>query len=286
MNRIRELRKSKGIKLKEVAEAINIAPSQLSFYETEKRQPRDQETWQKLADYFGVPVAYVMGVSDYTIDEKQIKKLADEAIEYILKTDSDKLLKKSATHFKEKNDYSKLVHEYYSKYNDTLEKLGIDGFSFWFENYILEIYQEDVKNNGNFIRFIKNSIPDDVDNYKFYKENVVYIGDTLNNIAKQENIETDADLNKITIFSCEYEKSLNQKLINEVSELLMKLNKDLDALIEKYPDEEPEKSRLVTLLNDEGAFTNIEEGKTIENDLKLPDDFNKAVFDEVINHLS
>lgn len=69
MNKIRELRKSKGVKLKEVAEAINIAPSQLSFYETGKRQPRDQETWQKLADYFGVSVAYVMGLTD----DKSIK---------------------------------------------------------------------------------------------------------------------------------------------------------------------------------------------------------------------
>lgn len=65
MNRIRELRKSKGLKLREVAEAVLISPSQLSFYEMGKRQPRDKETWQKLADYFGVSVAYVMGLSDY-----------------------------------------------------------------------------------------------------------------------------------------------------------------------------------------------------------------------------
>lgn len=284
-NRIAELRKERGLTLKQLGASLEIRDNTLSQYETGKRQPRDQETWQKLADYFGVSVAYLMGVSDYTIDEKQIKKLADEAIEYILKSDSDELLKKSAIHFKEKNDYSKLVYEYYSKYNDTLAKLGIDVFSFWFENYILEIYQEDVKNNENFIRFIKNLFPDDINSYKYYKENTVYIGDTLDNIAKQENIETDTDLKGITVFSYEYEKSVNQKLIDEVSELFRKLYKDLDELIEKYPDEEPEKVKFITLISNQGLYTTIEEGKTIENELNLPEDFNKTFFDEIINYL-
>lgn len=87
MNRIRELRKSKGVKLKEVAEAVNIAPSQLSFYETGKRQPRDKETWQKLANYFGVSVAYLMGLTDdslvkfFIVPEDEIEKEIEKGTE-------------------------------------------------------------------------------------------------------------------------------------------------------------------------------------------------------------
>lgn len=61
MNRLRQTRKLKGITLNEVAEDIGITKQALSYYETEKREPR-KETWIKLADYYCVPVAYLMGL--------------------------------------------------------------------------------------------------------------------------------------------------------------------------------------------------------------------------------
>lgn len=63
MNRLRQTRKLKGITLDEVAEDIGITKQALSYYETEKREPR-KETWVKLADYYCVPVAYLMGLPD------------------------------------------------------------------------------------------------------------------------------------------------------------------------------------------------------------------------------
>ena len=63
MNRLRQTRKLKGITLNEVAEDIGITKQALSYYETEKREPR-KETWVKLADYYCVPVAYLMGLPD------------------------------------------------------------------------------------------------------------------------------------------------------------------------------------------------------------------------------
>lgn len=39
MNRIRELRKEKGISMKILGEAIGVAESTISLYETEKRMP-------------------------------------------------------------------------------------------------------------------------------------------------------------------------------------------------------------------------------------------------------
>ena len=63
MNKLREARKIKGLTLKEVAEDVGIADNTLQKYETEKREPK-KETWVKLADYYCVPVSYLMGLPD------------------------------------------------------------------------------------------------------------------------------------------------------------------------------------------------------------------------------
>ena len=63
MNRLRQVRKSKELTIKEVADEIGFSETRLHQYETEKREPK-KETWIKLADYYDVPVAYLMGLPD------------------------------------------------------------------------------------------------------------------------------------------------------------------------------------------------------------------------------
>lgn len=63
MNRLRILRKNRRLTIKEVAYTVGIAENTLHQYETEKREPR-RETWIKLADYYCVPVSYLMGLPD------------------------------------------------------------------------------------------------------------------------------------------------------------------------------------------------------------------------------
>lgn len=63
MNRLRQVRKSKELTIKEVADEIGFSETRLHQYETEKREPK-KETWIKLADYYCVPVAYLMGLPD------------------------------------------------------------------------------------------------------------------------------------------------------------------------------------------------------------------------------
>lgn len=63
MNRLRQVRKQKGLTIKEVAEDTLISITNLSRYETENVNPR-RETWARLADYYDVPVAYLMGLPD------------------------------------------------------------------------------------------------------------------------------------------------------------------------------------------------------------------------------
>ncbi|ATO53769.1 hypothetical protein LA20531_09280 [Lactobacillus amylovorus DSM 20531] len=63
MNRIKEVRKKKGLSLQQVADAVGVGNNTISRYETGKREPK-LETWNKLAEYFKVPTSYLMGLSD------------------------------------------------------------------------------------------------------------------------------------------------------------------------------------------------------------------------------
>ncbi|ART97557.1 helix-turn-helix domain-containing protein [Lactobacillus gasseri] len=62
MNRIKELRQAKGLSLRDMSEKINMSYITISQYERGKREPK-LETWQKLADFFGVSVPYLQGIS-------------------------------------------------------------------------------------------------------------------------------------------------------------------------------------------------------------------------------
>lgn len=75
-NRIKEIRQEKKLTLKEVSSQLEqnnlkISPDALAKYERGDREPK-LETWQKLADFFGVSVPYLQGVSD--IDDPNFYK--------------------------------------------------------------------------------------------------------------------------------------------------------------------------------------------------------------------
>lgn len=62
-NRIKELRKQQKKTLQQVADGVGASNGTIANYENGKREPK-LETWQKLADYFGVPVGYIQGVTE------------------------------------------------------------------------------------------------------------------------------------------------------------------------------------------------------------------------------
>lgn len=67
-NKIKKLRKQRGITLQQLSEELekngfSISPDVLSKYEREEREPK-LVTWQKLADYFDVNVAYLQGLTN------------------------------------------------------------------------------------------------------------------------------------------------------------------------------------------------------------------------------
>ncbi|ESV53777.1 XRE family transcriptional regulator [Streptococcus agalactiae LMG 14747] len=70
MLRLKELRTKKGISLNKLSKELEkkyglvVSDSQLSFYENEKRRPRDEKIWDDLANYFQVSVSYLLGYSN------------------------------------------------------------------------------------------------------------------------------------------------------------------------------------------------------------------------------
>lgn len=78
MNRLKELRKRRGLTLAELKDKIkdkqgvSFSTSQLSSFENGKRSPRNESAWEAIADYFGVSVPYLLGYDDNDF-EKQIR---------------------------------------------------------------------------------------------------------------------------------------------------------------------------------------------------------------------
>ena len=60
MNRIKEILQEKKLSQKDLAKKLNISQQAISLYEKGDREPK-LETWQKLADFFDVPISYLQG---------------------------------------------------------------------------------------------------------------------------------------------------------------------------------------------------------------------------------
>lgn len=67
--RLKKLRKEKGVTLVQMSADIGIAQSSLSRYENGEREPTKMEQLQKLANYFGVTIPYLQGQSKFKYNE-------------------------------------------------------------------------------------------------------------------------------------------------------------------------------------------------------------------------
>lgn len=71
-NRLKELRKEKKLSLVAIEKQTGIKRSTFSDYENGKTEPK-LATWQKLADFFDVPISYLQGTDNYSA--KELKRL-------------------------------------------------------------------------------------------------------------------------------------------------------------------------------------------------------------------
>lgn len=84
--RLKELRQEKGISLSKLSEIlkekydISVSTSQLMYYEKGESEPRNKQVWEKLADYFGVSEAYLLGYSSVKTEADLKVAVLDETL--------------------------------------------------------------------------------------------------------------------------------------------------------------------------------------------------------------
>jgi transcriptional regulator with XRE-family HTH domain len=62
-DRLKEIRKTRNLTQKQVAEGIGISENQYQFYEYDKREPTIS-SFERLCTYFNVSADYLLGLSD------------------------------------------------------------------------------------------------------------------------------------------------------------------------------------------------------------------------------
>lgn len=63
-NRIREVRKERGLSQKELAQKMGVSQQTIANYENGKRKKIKVETWAELANIFNVSVGYLQGIDE------------------------------------------------------------------------------------------------------------------------------------------------------------------------------------------------------------------------------
>lgn len=66
-DKLKELRKKRGLTQIQLAEILNISKSAIANYENGSRKPKDNLLWKKIASYFNVTVDYLMDIPDIPI---------------------------------------------------------------------------------------------------------------------------------------------------------------------------------------------------------------------------
>lgn len=254
LNRLKELRKEKGVSLKEVANSVGLAESQLSYYENGKREPRDKETWEKLANYFNVSVGYLMGVSNQRVNEEKALEVAREVYQsYLWDNNLDEDIRNAVEYFNTDDLDSTLqqaIQSYFTvpavKENEDWQSLEATYFLHdWLEGYLVDRYRKEVETNQNLITNTYYGIPsaDDINEYGlFHNEIQLPINkgypffqsleaypEVYEEIKKLINLDT-------TLITYNYEGAIDDELKNELNEILEDTRSKILNLKEKYPN--------------------------------------------------
>lgn len=105
-DKVKNLREAKGLSQRQLADELCISHSTLANYERGVRQPRTQDDWVKIANYFNVSVDYLMDNITESPPSSQYISLCD--------------LSEKSTQFI--NDFIRLPR---SKQNDIIDALSL-----------------------------------------------------------------------------------------------------------------------------------------------------------------
>lgn len=172
MNRISELRKKTGTSQSDLAKLLGITRQAISLYEKWPnkggREPK-LETWKKLADYFDVSVAELMGVDVYMKGFVDSMNSFDASFEHELEQQLDVV--KSQV---ENNELSPIEQANLAK----LIKIGIQLKKYGSNNNIVTEIDVVLRSLNN---MINNTIDDDDD----YQDTIETFTKLVNNLKAQ-----------------------------------------------------------------------------------------------------
>ena len=82
LNRLKELRKEKKLSQQEVADAFQVSRRAVQYWESGEKQLKKDKA-HVLADYFGVPVEYLLGYGYNKRETKSVEKLESVYVELL-----------------------------------------------------------------------------------------------------------------------------------------------------------------------------------------------------------
>lgn len=203
-NRIAQLRHEQKVTLRDVEEGTGVKNNTLSQYEHNVRQPKP-ETWETLATYFDVPVAYLMGLDDRRYSKNTLSWLH----QYI----------------DEQNHYNDL----YNAPNINMSKI-IGIVMDQCEAANLNILGDEDKTKA----LIDNAILMDVENADYTNSgSIEFFKNQLDNATRQLQLR----------YKNEPHENIDIDLLGDVFNETDKFKKNLDELKKKYPDDNKKDSQ-------------------------------------------
>lgn len=239
MNKIRELRQEKGLTLKELSDELNkenilkVASDTLGKYERGEREPK-LKTWQALAKYFNVSVAYLQGLG--VSREKIINDLVEKMIDDKDKTFSSfNLLSFELSKKITLGDVSYLNNTFNLNLSNNIVDKLIDNNNRDALRYLVSKYIPFV-NDYNFL----SSVPSNLDDYyKTLEKKIIDLDNPFNDIF---SINTEIDNRDVKIFESvcnllvlDVEKK--DKLINYSDDKKIDISNKIQDLFELLTDE-------------------------------------------------
>ena len=102
--RLKELRKSRHLSQRELADKLHISKSAVSMYEGGQREP-DHGTLEMIADYFNVDMDYLLGRKDTVLRYLEVSPNNKRTGEY-----EDDVMRKISRLLVVKSDFRKLIN--------------------------------------------------------------------------------------------------------------------------------------------------------------------------------
>lgn len=245
-NRLKQIRQKKGLSLAEVGNGVGLATNTISRYENGKREPK-LETWQKLANFFNVPVSYLQGIDvDEIIEQVNFEKLSPLGLSFYEKEslNKDESLEETEIQLHEDMLNSILYSEKSSalesmnKYIEFLSKLKAKITAFnndeFLDNYLNDVVAEycwdDYSNsdlatvNHKLIREVLKRVENGNKELRNYivKKFIYDSSDMLESYFEYKKSHKE-DITEVKAYLDESEKEINKNMSEPLKTLLKKL---------------------------------------------------------------